>query len=659
MQRIAQQRIATLIYLSFLACAYAETAPPAPINAPSITIYGSLPTMTDLQMSPDGKRIAVLTPLNGVNGLAVIDVATQQMHTALVADPARFQIEFCRWANETRLICRTRTAASVRRRGAPMRLHATSLIAVDHDGKNVLDLLSAEIPTLQHLQRGAYLSLLPADHDNILMPVIEPKSIFRYSGRTIAPDVMRVNIYDGSMKQERNADTRIFWWLADDFGEVRIGVGHTTSWLRVIAKGKNGWHTVNTRAVENEQDIDFLHVSGDGSKAIISARMNGDRLGLYELDLDTGAVTRTLLSDPRFDVSAVLQVAKGELQAAVVDDDRVHLEPFTDDWKKLNADLQRALPNENPIPWSYDDNAEHFVIRTMPNSLPSTWYLYDAVTRRLVRIVSEYPKLQIPQLPITRWVSYRAHDGESIPARLTLPSADAHNLPTILLPHGGPIERDVGTFDWLPMFLASRGYAVLQPQFRGSFGYGAKHRDAGFGQWGLAMQDDVMDGLSWLRAQGIAHPRNACIVGISYGGYAAMVGAFKSADQLRCAVNYAGVADLQMFEANRTFYQLDPLSMRYLNLSLNAKKLTENSPVQNAARFNVPVLFMHAALDVNVLVEQSRALDAALTKAGKSHRYIEQANGDHYLGVEAHRIQFLTELDAFLRANIEGDRQTH
>jgi dipeptidyl aminopeptidase/acylaminoacyl peptidase len=641
--------------------AAAEPAPgtSAPALDPLVEAYGALPAITDLQISPDGKRIAAMRPLGGVQGLTVIDMETRTQNVALAADPARFQISYCRWANEERLVCQVRSAATFPRGGTPIRFMATQLIAVNHDGSQSRTLLDDRRARLRdRVQSGSYISLLPDDREHILVPLVdeqrmeEIESALLLQDTTIWPEVWKLNIYNDTRTRAVRSRDGIGWWIATPEGDVRVGISGDPRSSRAIVRQGDDWKPIEQGSYSQELDAEPLHLSSDGTRMLIAARAGADRRAVHEVDTATGAITRTLWQDPRFDFDGGRFIVGGELQGLLTEDDQLRLIPLTDDWKALERELAAALPGESLVPWSTDRTGSRLTLRSTAPHRPTVWYFYDRTARKLTRIGPEYPRLRDAVGTSARWVSYRARDGLEIPALLTLPSPSARGLPTIVMPHGGPVSRDTGRFDFIAAFLAARGYAVLQPQFRGSFGYGGKHLEAGFGQWGLAMQDDVIDGLDWLRKEGIADPERACVVGLSYGGYSALVAAYKTPGKIRCVASYAGVADLPMLIRNRTLYRIDVRTMRYLQLSLKGDVLDANSPALNAAQFGVPALIMHADLDTNVLVEQSRDLVDALKAAGKPHRYIEQSNGDHFLGVQAHRTQWLQELDAFLREHL-------
>jgi dipeptidyl aminopeptidase/acylaminoacyl peptidase len=290
-------------------------------------------------------------------------------------------------------------------------------------------------------------------------------------------------------------------------------------------------------------------------------------------------------------------------------------------------------------------------VRSSDPQHPDTYWLYDTKTHQLKVLAGAYPTLQPTDLGAMKPYPYKARDGLDIHAYLTLPPGKAaHNLPVVIFPHGGPEERDSIEFDWWAQFMASRGYAVLQPNFRGSAGYGWKFQSAGFTQWGRAMQDDVTDGVKKLIADGIADPKRICIVGASYGGYAALAGATFTPDLYACAVSVAGVSnliDLQNSVSGMAYW-----TTRIGDVDKDADALKAESPTLHADQVRAPILLMHGEKDVTVPIDQSTQERDALKKAGKDVSFVSIDGDDHYLNLASTRIRVLTEIATFLDAHI-------
>lgn len=292
-----------------------------------------------------------------------------------------------------------------------------------------------------------------------------------------------------------------------------------------------------------------------------------------------------------------------------------------------------------------------------------TYHLVDLDVGRADVIAEAYPDIRPEHVAEVRPISYAASDGMTIPGYLTLPPGrDPRALPLVVLPHGGPASRDVLGFDWWAQALASRGYAVLQPNFRGSDGLGQAHLEAGYGEWGRRMQTDLSDGVRHLAEQGIIDPARTCIVGASYGGYAALAGVTLQRGVYRCAASVAGVSDLRgmvRWAAERQGLRNNS-TVRYWNRFMGAdgsgdRSLDERSPALRAAEADAPVLLLHGLDDTVVPFEQSRDMARALQRAGRPYELIELAGEDHWLSVGATRRRMLAETVRFLEAHNPPD----
>ncbi|NOX49874.1 MAG: S9 family peptidase, partial [Gammaproteobacteria bacterium] len=226
---------------------------------------------------------------------------------------------------------------------------------------------------------------------------------------------------------------------------------------------------------------------------------------------------------------------------------------------------------------------------------------------------------------------------------------DQGPYPLVIRPHGGPYARTTGNQYFITQYLVNNGYAVLKPNFRGSSGYGDAFMAAGFEQWGMKMQDDLIDGLDWMIAQGYADPQKVCIAGGSYGGYAALVAAFKTAERFKCAVSFAGVTDLDEMALRWRSFRFGAIPAAKIQ---SGKLRKANSPFDQVDKIGVPLLIVHGDVDRSVMIEQSRSFVAALREVGKPVEYIEQANGDHFFSLQSHRTEYLQALDSFLKKHL-------
>jgi dipeptidyl aminopeptidase/acylaminoacyl peptidase len=321
---------------------------------------------------------------------------------------------------------------------------------------------------------------------------------------------------------------------------------------------------------------------------------------------------------------------------------------FDPDLALVQSQIDAAVPGRRADIVSMSRDNQKLVVLVGGADRAGRYYYYDRADGRMLKFAEISEAFGGRPLAPVSTIAYKARDGLDISAVLTVPAGrEAKDLPLILLPHGGPSVRDSEQWDWWAQFLADRGYAVLQPNYRGSTGFGTAFAEKGRGQWGLQMQDDLDDAVAWAVKTGLADPARVCIAGASYGGYAALRAAERGGSVYRCAISYAGVSDLgAMLRYDRYF--LNSKERRERRRAI-APDLRSVSPIHRPAAFSIPTLIMHGKKDLTVPVRQSREMAEKLERAGKAFVYIEQPEGDHHFSREADRLQFLRELEAFLK----------
>jgi dipeptidyl aminopeptidase/acylaminoacyl peptidase len=322
---------------------------------------------------------------------------------------------------------------------------------------------------------------------------------------------------------------------------------------------------------------------------------------------------------------------------------------FDDEERQDQESLGRIYPGKQARVVSRDKSRNKLIVRVESPSSSPAYYYFDIAKNVYAPLGSAYPQLDGMTLSETRPIAYQARDGLRIDGYLTVPKgAEARRLPLIVHPHGGPAARDAMTYSYWVQYFASRGWAVLQMNFRGSEGYGDAFENAGRGQWGRAMQDDVTDGVRWAVAEGLADPDRICIVGASYGGYVALWGAASTPELYRCAVSLNGVSDIRAMINDARHYTNFMLTRDYLA----HEDPDAVAPVRHADKVRVPVLVGYGTKDRSVGPDQSTAMIAALRRAGKPVAAVELEGGDHYLTHERHRVQFFQAMDAFLQEHL-------
>jgi dipeptidyl aminopeptidase/acylaminoacyl peptidase len=367
--------------------------------------------------------------------------------------------------------------------------------------------------------------------------------------------------------------------------------------------------------------------------------------------LDTASMTQTLVDATANPSAGVLERDDRLIGYATTDGSWKYLDPA---WQHDYDVVRRAIPKMTvELVDRSKDGVKTLISAAEPHG-PKSWWILDRRTKpaQLSIVVSTYEAVADAGIAPVRKVTYTARDGLAIDAWLTLPkSAGGGPVPFVVLPHGGPFVCENGDFDFIAQFLASRGYGVLQPQFRGSTCNGAEFERLGFRQWGLAMQDDLTDGTRWLIQQKLADAARICIVGASYGGYAALEGVVKEPDLYRCAAAWAPATDLaKMVSKDKRDHLNTEAGIDTIGTDHDALK--DVSPALHADRIRVPVLLVHGKSDFTVQVWQSEEMEEALKDAHKNVEAIYLDDSDHYMDTFDARLAWLKALEKFLATNL-------
>jgi dipeptidyl aminopeptidase/acylaminoacyl peptidase len=461
------------------------------------------------------------------------------------------------------------------------------------------------------------------------------------------PSVYDVDVSTGKAKRVVDEMDGVWDWDADAAGNVRFGVIWNDGKKRGVVYRSPGGRFERVMLGKREEDaIPTPKIYKLDGTAIAFADGDG-RDGVYELALPSFTLGKKLFGDARYDVDAILLNQSGDgLAGIAITEKRSRVEWLDPTFKEIQGDLDKTVGpgNAEIISWSRDRTK--LLVRVANPSQAGALYYWDTHGAAMQRIGWYSTALKSRSLSPVKTVEYKARDGVAIEAVLTLPRGRvAQNLPLIVMPHGGPGARDSEEYDWWAQFMAELGYAVIQPNYRGSTGYGNAFEKMSEGQWGLKMQDDLLDSIAWAANAGIADPKRVCIVGASYGGYAAMRGAQRDGANYRCAVSYAGISDIGvMLRYDRNF--LGKWVAEYWKKQVTDSKAV--SPRFHAADFGAPILIAHGAKDKRVPIKQSRLLSDELKKAGKPYEYLEQKQGDHHFSRVEDRLEFLKALKAFL-----------
>jgi dipeptidyl aminopeptidase/acylaminoacyl peptidase len=445
-------------------------------------------------------------------------------------------------------------------------------------------------------------------------------------------------------------------WVTDQSGQVRLGYGFAGTTISYYARlaGDRDWRRLDKFEVfARENHFRPVAISKeDPNKAYAIAPSEG-REALWLMDLTDKDDPSLVFAHPLVDVAEPILSDGHTLLGIRYDTDRP-MTFYTSERARTIVDaVKKVMPAQFNVVAGSTRDEQLYVIRSGSDRDAPSYSLFDARKAVVTRLGTPYPDIDTSALAPMQPIEYPARDGTKVPGYLTVPTGGPNkNLPLVVMPHGGPISRDTWRYFFLRAFLASRGYAVLQVNFRGSSGYGSDWFFAAHQDWGGLTYDDVVDGTRWAIQQGIADPQRVCIVGWSFGGYLALVGAQRNADLFRCSVSIAGLSDLGRLIDEGHNWLSD--SVRRRQIGTDPEKLKRDSPRLHAEEFNVPLLMFHGDRDANAPYAQSKDMDAALTRAHKPHRFVSLPDADHQLSKESDRVTMLREVEAFLTEHIGG-----
>lgn len=475
------------------------------------------------------------------------------------------------------------------------------------------------------------------------------------------PEVVEIDVQTGEQTIVIRPHRSVTQWFADGEGNVRLGLsfdadsGRTTALYR--SDGSGSFRTIIRERQERYGRLPIPQIFLPGEKAlVISRHENTD--GVYELDLQTMELGRKVFGDPKFDIDGIVATPAGnalELIAITRNaSENIWLDPHL---KEVQAVLDESAGKGNVEIVSADRDRKNILFRVAGADQMGGLFLFNTDTGQTRHLGWANETLKDARTNQVRTFTYQARDGKSVDSVLTLPRHRPHRaLPAVLLPHGGPWSRDSESWDMWAQPLAELGYAVIQPNFRGSSGFGKAWEASSDGNWGMAMQDDLDDSVRHLAAQGIVDSKRVCVMGWSYGGYAAARAAQRNPELYRCAIAGAGVYDLPRMVAYDRDY-LGQYGSQYIGSA--ASRLADVSPARLASGRWAPILIVHGAKDERVPIAQARYLVEQLRSAGKvegrDFRYVEQPRNTHNLPFESDRLQWLEEAARWLQTHNPAD----
>ena len=618
-------------------------------------IFGTRPAASQVAISPSGNKVVMLVAGPGRTTMAkVFDLVSGAASNAVVSQGDPESLQWCQFASESKLVCRY--AGNLPVDGLLVEFSRLVTVGIDGKGLKLLGQNRSFYDGGLRQSDGAIVDWLTDDVGAVLMARNYVPEVGR-TGSHIARTkgglgIDRVDLATLKVTAVEPPDRFASGYMADGRGNVRLRIrdeadgsgtlsGVTTYSYR--RAGSREWEKLGTYNSRDGSGFVPLAIEADSNSLFVLKKLEG-RQALYRMALDGSAAQTLVAKNPAVDIDGVSRIGRGQRVIAYdYTDDTGHVVYFDAEFGKLSTSLGKALPSSPIIDFAgASADGGKLLVFAGSDTKPGTYYFLDRKTREMAELADVRPPLKGKALSAVKSVRYMSRDGVSIPAYLTMPAgSDGKNLPAVVLPHGGPSSRDEWGFDWLAQFIAARGYVVIQPNYRGSSGYGDQfENDNGFRNWRTSISD-VTDAARYLVKEGIANKDRLAIVGWSYGGYAALQAAATDPELFKTVVAIAPVTDLALLKQEAQGFTNSALVKEFVG---SGEHIKSGSPLRNAAAIKVPVLLVHGDLDTNVGIDHSLKMAAALRSLGRPVEMLQYKGLDHQLDDSTARIETLTKM---------------
>ena len=615
-----------------------------------------------LRLSPNGEWLAALGPYEGRRNLfsmRLSDRASARLTNLQSKSRGDFNrdVAFFFWVNDERLIYGLDAGGN----------ESFSWFAVNRDGTELRQLFRGASGVAFVPPNSNVLNRLDHDPEHILVSNNERNRFY--------PDVYRMNVYTGKMNRVETNPGYIQGYSSDRDGNVRFAVGHPDSRGRALRQGEQleqlsyyrpnedaEWKIVHATHYFDGPNFIPLGFAADNTMMYVATNEGRDTLAIYMFDPEKGELGELILADERADLTGLALSPKDYRPLWVAWQYELPEKVMLDEeFAALQATIDGAFPDNYNRITSISKDENRTLILSGSDQDPGTYYLYDKAANKIEFFAQRRRWIDPKDMSAMTPVRYEARDGETIHAYLTVPAGmEAKDLPLIINPHGGPYGiRDSWGYNRETQFLANRGYAVMQINYRGSGGYGRRFIDIAWQKWGLEMQDDITDGVLWAIDQGIADPERICIYGASYGGYATMAGITKTPELYRCAVNYVGVVDLMAqikYWNRRGSNFIQAWSKRAVgDQKRDRERLLATSPINHLDKVKVPLYVVHGKRDPRVPHDtQYIPLMRKLRGTEIDYKSMVKNKEGHGFRREENNFELYTELEKFFAEHIGG-----
>jgi len=596
------------------------------------------PAFDEIRLSPDGTRLAALARWHGHLQLFVLDIATAKSRQITGYDAV--DVDSVSWRDDKTL---SYTTIDEHRYTGRWQLAAA-------DGTRITEDLTA------WRAMGTLTSSHAHPDDHFVGEYSRPEdAFFVYSyndvrkARTLIDKIPQAWIAFADLKEEFRIAVG---GLQQEVAEKKGPDAKFERFVLARSSREAPWRKVFEYRAD-QCKFNIIGFAPDNRLVYVETDYGRGTEALVLFDPERGEIVQELLSDPLYDIGAP-HFARDRKTLLGYDIVREHRETvwFDPQLKRIQELIDRQMPDNENLFVSMSEDRSRIVLLSRNDRNPGTYYLVDAKTLKLQTLIERRPWLQSKDLAPMKPILYKARDGVSIHGYLTLPlDTPPSKLPLVIMPHGGPWVRDVQEYDMTVQFLANRGYAVLQMNFRGSTGYGRPFLNLGVGEWGLKMQDDVTDGVKWAIAEGIADPQRIAIYGVSYGGFAALAGLATTPELYCCGVSYVGVTDIELMLKTSVPWELqDPgINLKLIsNSKYDVEKYRQVSPLRMAERIKAPVFLAYGERDRRVNFKHGTRMAAALRKRDVPVEWMIRSQEGHGYREYQNQLDYYRTLEAFL-----------
>jgi dipeptidyl aminopeptidase/acylaminoacyl peptidase len=591
------------------------------------------PVKASYQLSPDGEHLAFLQSWKNRLNVHVQKIGEYKV-TRITSAEKRDIIRYM-WANNQRIVYAQDTGGDENYRA----------YAVNIDGSNPKDLTPFEkVKTI-------LIDDLKNDPEHMLISLNKrDKRIF---------DVYRININTGEMKMVAKNPGNIMGWITDHEGKLRVAATTDGVNRSILYREKESDAFNKIITTSFKETLDPLFFTYDNKYMYVASNIGRDKAAIFKYDIAEGKFLDKIYEHPDVDVTSLLSSdKKKKILGVAYFLEKRHYFFFDTERKKLQENLEKRLPGVEVVVYNTSRDETKLLVRTYNDKTMGAYYFYNTTTDELKKLVEISPWLKEEYLANQQPITYKSRDGLTIHGYLTFPKGTVKkNLPVVINPHGGPWARDMWGYNPEVQFLANRGYAVLQMNFRGSTGYGREFWEKSFKEWGKKMQDDITDGVKWLIKEGIADSKRIGIYGGSYGGYATLAGLAFTPDLYSCGVDYVGVSNIFSWLKAVPPYWKPFLEMVYEmvgNPEEDKELLKAASPLFHVDKMKAPLFVAQGANDIRVPKTESDQMVEALKKRGLDVPYMVKDNEGHGFLNEENRFDFYREMEKFLGKHLGG-----